>query len=71
MPQSTDLNTPPYFEDFDPDKNFHRVLFRPGYPLQARDLTQSQSIYLTRSDREVWKEYLQRRRSGSSWSSWF
>ena len=44
MPQSTDLNTPPYFEDFDPDKNFHRVLFRPGYPLQARELTQSQSI---------------------------
>jgi len=44
MPQSTNLNTPPYFEDFDPNKNFHKVLFRPGYPLQARELTTMQSI---------------------------
>jgi hypothetical protein len=44
MPQSTNLNTPPYFEDFDPNKNFHKVLFRPGYPLQARELTSMQSI---------------------------
>jgi hypothetical protein len=44
MPQSTNLNTPPYFEDFDSNKNFHKVLFRPGYPLQARELTTIQSI---------------------------
>ena len=44
MPQSTNLNTPPYFEDFDANKNFHKVLFRPGYPLQARELTTLQSI---------------------------
>ena len=44
MPQSTNLNITPYFEDFDPDKNFHKVLFRPGYPLQARELTTLQSI---------------------------
>ena len=44
MPQSTNLNTPPYFEDFSPDDNFHKVLFRPGFPLQARELTSLQSI---------------------------
>lgn len=44
MPQSTNLNTPPYFEDFDPNDNFHKVLFRPGFPLQARELTTLQSI---------------------------
>jgi len=44
MPQSTNLNITPYFEDFDPNDNFHKVLFRPGYPLQARELTTLQSI---------------------------
>ena len=44
MPQSTNLNTPPYFEDFNSDDNFHKVLFRPGFPLQARELTTLQSI---------------------------
>ena len=44
MPQSTNLNITPYFEDFDPNNNFHKVLFRPGYPLQARELTTLQSI---------------------------
>jgi hypothetical protein len=44
MPQSTNLNTPPYFEDFNSDDNFHKVLFRPGFPLQARELTTLKSI---------------------------
>ena len=34
----------PYYDDFDPSKNFHRVLYRPGYAVQARELTQSQTI---------------------------
>ena len=29
MPQITDLNVAPYYDDFDKDDNFHRVLFRP------------------------------------------
>ena len=33
MPQNTNLNIAPYFDDFDKDKNFYRVLFRPGYPI--------------------------------------
>lgn len=34
----------PYFDDYDEDKKFLRVLFRPGFPLQARELTQLQTI---------------------------
>jgi hypothetical protein len=44
MPQETNLNVSPYFDDFDKDKNHHRVLFKPGYPVQARELTTLQSI---------------------------
>jgi hypothetical protein len=44
MPQNTNLNIAPYFDDFDKDKNFYRVLFRPGFPIQAREITTMQSI---------------------------
>jgi hypothetical protein len=38
------LNTFPYYDDFNPAKGFHRVLFKPGYAVQARELTQIQTI---------------------------
>lgn len=38
------LNANPYFDDFSEDKSFHQILFRPGYSVQARELTQLQSI---------------------------
>jgi len=44
MPQETNLNVSPYFDDFDKDKNFYRVLFKPGSPVQARELSTLQSI---------------------------
>jgi len=44
MPQETNLNVSPYFDDFDPAKNYYKVLFKPGYPVQARELTGLQSI---------------------------
>jgi len=44
MPQKTNLNINPYFDDFNVDKNFYKVLFKPGYPIQARELTTLQSI---------------------------
>jgi hypothetical protein len=44
MPQNTNLNTAPYFDDFSEDKNFKRVLFKPGTPIQSRELTTLQSI---------------------------
>jgi hypothetical protein len=44
MPQQTNLNVSPYFDDFDANKDYYRVLFKPGYPVQARELTTLQSI---------------------------
>ena len=44
MPQQTNLNVAPYFDDFDPSDDFHKVLFKPGFPVQARELTGLQSI---------------------------
>jgi len=44
MPQETNLNISPYFDDFDKNKNFYRVLFKPGSPVQARELSTLQSI---------------------------
>jgi len=41
---TTLFNYDPYYDDFDENKNFLRVLFRPGYSVQARELTQLQSI---------------------------
>jgi hypothetical protein len=44
MPQKTNLDINPYYDDFDTDNNFYRVLFKPGFPIQARELTTLQSI---------------------------
>ena len=44
MSEKTDLNISPYYDDYNEDNNYHKVLFRAGRPLQARELTQSQSI---------------------------
>ena len=44
MPANTDFNVSPYWDDFNIDKDFYRVLFRPGFAVQARELTQLQTI---------------------------
>ena len=44
MPQKTNLNISPYYDDFNKDDNFYKVLFKPGLPVQARELTGLQSI---------------------------
>ena len=44
MSQQTNLNVAPYFYDFNANNDYHRVLFKPGYPVQARELTTLQSI---------------------------
>ena len=38
------FNVDPYYDDFNAEKNFHRILFKPGFAVQARELTQSQTI---------------------------
>lgn len=39
-----DTNISPYYDDYSEDKNFHKVLFKPGLAVQARELTQLQTI---------------------------
>ena len=51
MAEKTDLNISPYYDDYSESKNFHKVLYRAGRPLQARELTQTQSILQNQVDR--------------------
>jgi len=51
MPSPTDFNLSPYYDDFNETKKFHRVLFRPAYAVQGRELTQSQSILQNQIER--------------------
>lgn len=38
------LANSPYYDDFDDAKNFLRTLFKPGFSVQARELTQIQTV---------------------------
>jgi len=38
------LKSNPYYDDFDDTKKFLRILFKPGYAVQARELTQLQTL---------------------------
>ena len=51
MPQETNLNVAPYFDDYNKDGNYYKILFKPGYPVQARELTQTQSILQNQIER--------------------
>ena len=44
MAQNTNLNINPYYDDFDAAKQFYKVLFNPGRPVQARELTTLQTL---------------------------
>ena len=55
----TSLNVDPYYDDFNESKNFYRLLYRPGLAVQARELTQMQSMLQNQIDRfaeHVFKE---------------
>ena len=59
MATITDFNVSPYYDDFADSNNYHRVLFRPSYALQARELTQAQTILQAQVERfgnHVFKE---------------
>jgi hypothetical protein len=51
MALDTNFNVNPYYDDYDEDKKFLRVLFKPGYAVQARELTQLQTILQKQSER--------------------
>lgn len=44
MSELQTFNTAPYFDDYSEDKKFYKILFRPGVAVQARELTQLQTI---------------------------
>lgn len=53
------LNVSPYFDDYDPNKDYLRVLFRPGFPVQARELTTLQNFMqnqISRFGEHIFKE---------------
>jgi len=45
------FNINPYYDDFDEDKKFLRTLFRPGRAVQARELTQLQTVLQNQVER--------------------
>lgn len=51
MGLDTDFNQSPYFDDFDDQKNFHKILFKPSFAVQARELTQLQTILQNQVER--------------------
>jgi len=51
MSLNTNLTGAPYYDDFDTAKNFHRILFKPGVAIQAREMTQLQSILQNQVER--------------------
>jgi hypothetical protein len=56
---TTDFNVTPYYDDYNPDDNYYRILFKPGFAVQARELTQSQTILqnqISRFGKHIFKE---------------
>lgn len=45
------FNVNPYYDDFSEDKKFLRMLFRPGYAVQSRELTQLQTVLQNQIER--------------------
>ena len=41
---NVDFSGSPYFDDYDQSKGYHKILFKPGYSVQARELNQLQEI---------------------------
>ena len=44
MALETDFNVSPYFDDYNENRDFYKILFRPGVAVQARELNQFQTI---------------------------
>ena len=56
---STDLNVTPYYDDYEDKKEYYRILYKPGFAVQGRELTQMQTILqkqITRFGRHIFVE---------------
>ena len=51
MSLETNFNAAPYFDDYSANSNYYRVLYKPGVAVQARELTQSQTILQDQIDK--------------------
>ena len=51
MALDTDLSRSPYFDDYTPNSNHYAVLYRPGVPVQAREMNEVQSILQDQIDK--------------------
>jgi len=51
MAIQTDLSGAPYYDDYDENKNYYKILFRPGVAIQARELNQLQTILQNQIER--------------------
>jgi len=54
-----DFNTDPYYDDFSESSNYYRILFKPGRAVQARELTQLQTIIqnqITKFGKNIYKD---------------
>jgi hypothetical protein len=49
--QDTNLKISPYFDDFDRSKNYQKILFKPGYSVQTRELNSMQSTLQNQIER--------------------
>ena len=45
MGTQLNLNTPPHYDDYSPLSDYYQMLFNPGRPVQARELTGLQSMF--------------------------
>ena len=51
MPIQTNLSVSPYFDDYTDEKDFYKILFKPGVSVQTRELNQLQTILQTQIER--------------------
>lgn len=51
MPLSTDLSVSPYFDNFNPAKDYYKILFRPGVAVQVRELNELQTMLQAQIER--------------------
>lgn len=51
MYDPTQFNVDPYYDDYSQGKKFLKLLFRPGYAVQARELTQLQTLLQSQINR--------------------
>jgi len=51
MPIQTNLSVSPYFDDFNEQKQYYQVLFKPGVAIQTRELNVLQTIFQNQIER--------------------